>query len=139
MRADEPLRVARLANQDYGKHEVKEAPLAAAGLTVADVSAFWAAQDFDVGLPNMSGKTMHGNCDLCFLKGGNQVLSLIREKPSRALWWIQQEKNAQTAGSGAGGWFRKDRPSYQAMYDMAMNHGELFPFDDALTDCGCTD
>ncbi|WP_298402776.1 phosphoadenosine phosphosulfate reductase family protein [Janthinobacterium sp.] len=139
MRADEPVRVARLANQDYGKHEVKEAPLAAAGLTVADVSAFWAAQDFDLGLPNMSGKTMHGNCDLCFLKGGNQVLSLIREKPSRALWWIQQEKNAQTAGSGAGGWFRKDRPSYQAMYDMAMNHGELFPFDDALTDCGCTD
>lgn len=117
MRADEPLRVARLANQDYGKHEVKEAPLAVAGLTVADVSAFWAEQDFDLGLPNMSGKTMHGNCDLCFLKGGNQVLSLIREKPSRALWWIQQEKNAQTAGSG-GAYQRCTRPASSCFRQM---------------------
>jgi len=139
LRADEPHRVARLSNQDYGKHETKEAPLAAAGVSVEAVGRFWASQPFDLRLPNMDGTTMHGNCDLCYLKGGNQVLSLIREKPERAIWWIEQERRCQELGTGAGGWFRKDRPSYQRMYDMAMNHGELFPFNDMLTACACTD
>lgn len=143
-RADEPKRVARLDAKDDGRFESKEAPMATAGLTKADVAAFWAAQDFDLALPNMGGTTMHGNCDLCFLKGINQKLSLIREKPERALWWIAAEARVKSSAApvGGGGWFRKDAPSYQAMYDMAMNHGELFPFDvdgDDLVDCGCTD
>jgi hypothetical protein len=138
LRADEQHRVARLANQDC-KNETKEAPLAAVGVAVEEVGRFWAAQPFDLLLPNMGGTTMHGNCDLCYLKGANQVLSLIRERPERAVWWIAQEQRAQDLGSGAGGWFRKDRPSYQRMYDIAMTHGELFPFEDTLTACACTD
>lgn len=143
MRADEPRRVARLSNQDYGSHETKEAPLAMVGVDKGAVGRFWKEQSFDLALPNMDGITMHGNCDLCFLKGGNQKLALIREKPERALWWIEQEKGKHMEHReqpiGGGGWFRKDAPSYQAMYDMAMGHGELFPFEDTLTDCGCTD
>lgn len=142
LRADEPVRVARLSNQDYGSHEQKEAPLAVAGVSVGDVGRFWAEQPFDLRLPNMDGRTMHGNCDLCFLKGGNQVLSLIREKPERATWWIEMEATARQSSKRAGGGavFRKDRPSYQAMFDMATKHGELFPFEDTLTACdSCTD
>lgn len=142
LRADEQRRVARLGNQDYGKHETKEAPLARVGVAKADVGRFWAAQPFDLRLPNMNGTTMHGNCDLCYLKGGNQVLALIREKPSRAIWWIEQEKAVNSSGAvtGRGGLFRSDRPSYQQMYDMATNHGELFAFEDeSLIDCACTD
>jgi 3'-phosphoadenosine 5'-phosphosulfate sulfotransferase (PAPS reductase)/FAD synthetase len=142
LRADEQRRVAKIGNQDYGKHETKEAPLARAGIAVAEVGQFWTAQPFDLMLPNMNGVTMHGNCDLCYLKGLNQKVTLIREKPERAIWWIAAEASVQSSGqaTGDGARFRKDQPSYQQMYDMAVNHGELFPFDDEpLADCACTD
>lgn len=70
IRADEQRRFAKIGNQDYGKHEEKCAPLGTTGITKEDVGAFWRKQSFDLGLPNNNGVTMHGNCDLCFLKGG---------------------------------------------------------------------
>ena len=63
MRADEQRRAAKI--QDKSR-----IPLVAAGITKEDVGAFWRSQPFDLGLPNNNGVTMHGNCDLCFLKGG---------------------------------------------------------------------
>lgn len=142
IRADEPRRVAKLGNQDYGKHEQRFAPLATAGITAKHVGKFWEGHTFDLGLPNINGTTMHGNCDLCFLKGGKQVYSLIREQPSRALWWMKQEAKIQSAGTatGDGARFRSDRPSYARMYEAAMNQGEMFDFDDdPIEDCACTD
>lgn len=144
IRADEQRRVAKLAARRGAEtpDECAIAPLADAGITVADVGAFWKAQPFDLGLPNMNGRTMHGNCDLCFLKGADQVLALIREKPSRALWWIEQEKRVEslTKFKGDGARFRNDRPSYRQMHDMALNHGELFAWGDDPIECiGCTD
>lgn len=142
IRADEPVRVAKLGNQDYGKYETKEAPLVRAGITRAHVGAFWDAQPFDLQLKGVNGVTMEGNCDLCFLKGAKQVFSLIRKHPPAAIWWIKQENSVQSSGqaTGDGARFRKDRPSYQQMYDMAMNHGELFDFEDEAIECiGCTD
>ena len=43
-------------------------PLAEASVTVRDVSAFWQAQPFDLELLTVNGRTLEGNCDLCFLK-----------------------------------------------------------------------
>lgn len=143
MRADEPRRVAKLCNQDYGGHELKVAPLASDGVTVAQVGQFWAANEFDLRLPTRNGKTMHGNCDLCFLKGGSQVQSLIREKPERALWWMEQEAKAANFAEriNANGFrFRIDRPSYADMYRFAISQGELLSFaDEPIEDCACTD
>ncbi|MEB3214604.1 MAG: phosphoadenosine phosphosulfate reductase family protein [Leptolyngbyaceae bacterium] len=145
IRADEERRLAKMRARGRSTETPDEtpcAPLGDAGITVADVGAFWASNDFDLRLPNMNGKTMHGNCDLCFLKGGDQVLALIRERPERALWWMQQEGSIQSAGKfkGDGARFRSDRPSYAEMHRMATQHGELFSFDDeALQDCACTD
>lgn len=65
MRADEQRRAAKI--QDKSR-----IPLVTAGITKEDVGAFWRAQPFDLGLPNNNGVTMHGNCDLCFLKGGGK-------------------------------------------------------------------
>jgi hypothetical protein len=61
MRADEQRRAAKIADKS-------RIPLVTAGITKEDVGAFWRAQPFDLGLPNNNGVTMHGNCDLCFLK-----------------------------------------------------------------------
>ena len=100
IRADEPRRVAKLANQDYGKHEEKYAPLAVAGIGVETVGQFWKGQPFDLKHPSENGRSRHTNCDLCFLKPADQILSLIREEPKRAIWWMAQESIAKAAGAG---------------------------------------
>lgn len=145
IRADEQRRIAKIKARGRSTESARETmltPLNDAGVTSVDVGAFWAACDFDLRLPNMNGRTLHGNCDLCFLKGGDQVLSLIREKPERAAWWIEQEGRIASAGKfrGDGARFRADRPSYLEMHRMATQHGELFPFsDEAIEDCACTE
>lgn len=144
IRADEERRLAKMRARGRSTETPDEtpiAPLGDAGITVADVGAFWRLNDFDLALPNANGRTMHGNCDLCFLKGGGQVLSLVRERPERAIWWAKQEERIQSAGAfrGDGARFRKDRPSYASMYQLALQHGELFAFDEAIEDCACTD
>lgn len=141
IRADEPRRVAKISNSGRAAFE-RVAPLATAGVSAGHVGDFWNRQPFDLRLPNMNGKTMHGNCDLCFLKSADQVLSLIRENPKRAIWWMEQESRIHSAGQikGDAGRFRSDRPSYAEMHRMATKHGELFAFDDEpLQDCMCTE
>lgn len=142
LRADEERRLskARARTTQETSSESLVYPLAEAGTTKYVVSAFWKAMPFDLMLPDNSGITMHGNCDLCFKKGA-RVQSLIREKPERALWWISQEGKFSGVTHSTGNRFRIDRPSYQQMYDAAMNQQEIFAFDDdeALQDCACTD
>lgn len=141
IRADEPKRVAKLgdsARKEFGRY----APLALAGIVAADVGKFWSGNDFDLRLPNLNGKTAHGNCDLCFLKGLHQKVSLIREQPSRAKWWIEQERRVTSKGQidGDAGLFRMDQPSYADMHRFATSHDEMFPFpENDLQDCACTD
>jgi len=140
-RSDEPSRVAKLSIPSSEPFE-RYAPLASMGITAADVGNFWSEQGFDLKLPNMNGKTMHGNCDLCFLKGAGQTLSLISEKPSLADWWIAQESRAfsEKEAIAKTGKFRKDRPSYFEIKQMAVSQGDFYGYEDVeLADCGCTD
>lgn len=145
IRADEERRLAKMRARGRSTETPDEtpcAPMGDAGVTAMDVGYFWSACDFDLRLPSLNGRTHHGNCDLCFLKGASQVLSLIREEPRRAIWWIEQEATIQSAGKfkNDGARFRSDRPSYAEMHRMATHHGELFAFDDTgLEDCACTD
>jgi 3'-phosphoadenosine 5'-phosphosulfate sulfotransferase (PAPS reductase)/FAD synthetase len=141
IRADEPRRLAKIGNQDYGKHEEKCAPLGRAGITAEDVGKFWAENTFDLGLPNFNGKTFHGNCDLCFLKGYPQTLSLIQEKPERAVWWAKMEAQTRSTGEfkGDGARFRKDRPSYADMMNFAKTQGDMFGSSEESIACFCGD
>ena len=131
MRADEPRRAAKIADKS-------RIPLWSAGVTKEDVGAFWRAQPFDLELPNNNGVTMHGNCDLCFLKGGAQVLSLIAEKPSRAVWWAKMEALA-LASKPSGAVFRSDRPSYSAMAKFASDQSDMFDPKEEAISCFCGD
>lgn len=137
IRADEPARVARIRARGTSTEDADESmlmPLAAAGTRKADVGAFWQRQPFDLKLPNIGGITKHGNCVLCFLKPGAQVLSLIREEPARAIWWIRMETEAQnhlTEKRNPDGWrFRNDRPSYAQMHAFALAQADLFASND---------
>lgn len=133
IRADEQRRAAKIDRE--------RTPLVTDRITKADVGNFWKQQPFDLKLPNNNGVTMHGNCDLCFLKPAHQILSLIREKPSRADWWIQAEMSVQTSDKsfGDGGRFRKDRPSYAQMKQYALAQTEMFDMNEEGIACFCGD
>jgi 3'-phosphoadenosine 5'-phosphosulfate sulfotransferase (PAPS reductase)/FAD synthetase len=133
MRADEPRRAAKVGRA--------RAPLAAAGVTATDVGRFWATNDFDLGLPNMNGRTMHGNCDLCFLKPAAQVQALIAEKPERAVWWARMEREIPALGRTTvdGSVFRMDRPGYARMAAIAADQRDLFDPNEEAIACFCGD
>jgi 3'-phosphoadenosine 5'-phosphosulfate sulfotransferase (PAPS reductase)/FAD synthetase len=131
MRADEQRRAAKIEDKS-------RIPLVTAGITKEDVGAFWRSQPFDLGLPNNNGVTMHGNCDLCFLKGGAQVLSLITEKPERAVWWAKMEALA-LASKPSGAVFRSDRPSYASMLQFSKEQTNLFDPNEEAIACFCGD
>ena len=131
MRADEQRRAAKIADKS-------RIPLVAAGVTKETVGEFWRNQSFDLELPNMNGVTMHGNCDLCFLKGGSQVLSLIAEKPERGVWWAKMEALA-LASKPSGARFRKDRPGYSEMIEFAKNQVDMFDPTEETIACFCGD
>jgi 3'-phosphoadenosine 5'-phosphosulfate sulfotransferase (PAPS reductase)/FAD synthetase len=131
MRADEQRRAAKIADKS-------RIPLVADGVTKETVGAFWRNQAFDLELPNINGVTYHGNCDLCFLKGGSQVLSLIAEKPERAIWWAKMEALALAlASKPSGAVFRSDRPSYASMLKFSADQRDMFDPDEETIACFC--
>lgn len=141
IRADEPRRVAKFRSNPHPetKHETICLPLATSNVSSKNVGKFWAEQNFDLNLPNINGKTMHGNCDLCMLKPKAQILSLIQEKPERALWWIKQEQEAAKRCSGDGKYFAIDRPNYLQMYEYAKEQVDMFDTDEESISCFCGD
>jgi len=132
IRADEPRRSAKIPRD--------RTPLVTAGVGKEEIGEFWKRQPFDLELPNFNGVTYHGNCDLCFLKGESQTRSLIAEKPERALWWAKMEALALALASKPdGARFRKDRDSYQSMYNYALNQVPMFDNPDESIACFCGD
>ena len=133
IRADEMRRAAKM--------DRSRTPLVTAGITKQDISEFWKQQSFDLELPNMNGVTMHGNCDLCFLKPVHQIVSLIREKPERADWWIKMENHARSSSKtyGDGARFRKDRPSYAELKKFAEQQLDMFDQQEEALPCFCGD
>ncbi len=142
LRADEPARVAKVRAEPSGgtKGVERRVPLADAGITKQDVARFWASHDFDLELPNHGGSTPWGNCDLCFLKHSATVISLIAEKPSRAVWWAAKEHSITNPSIENGGTFRSDRPSYAQMLAFTQSQRDAFGHaDDGIECVGCTD
>ena len=129
LRADEMHRVARIKASNEGKRDVI-CPLATAGVTKRDVAAFWQRQNFDLDLPNVNGRTPHGNCDLCFLKPIATVRAIMRDIPSAADWWVGQERLV-------GARWRKDWPSYAHIAANVDASADLFAEDGRATECFC--
>ena len=126
LRYDEPRRVADSKNNSQ-KH-VNIAPLYEAKVTNEDVLEYWSKSNFDLQLPSIDGKTVAGNCDLCFLKGTKSIINILREKPDLANWWIDKEKEKP---------FRNDR-SYIKLVDLSKK--DFDPgIDDTTYTCFCHD
>ena len=131
LRYDEARRATKIADK-------RRIPLYTAGVTVQHIGEFWDKQAFNLELPTYKGRTLAGNCDLCFLKPMNQVATLIAEKPERAIWWAQMEALA-LASRPDGATFRKDRPSYASMVQFTLQQISIFDQDEEGIACFCGD
>ena len=120
VRADEQYRAVKMKD--------KWVPLVKAGITKQDVLNFWSNNFFDLQLP-MNG--FYSNCDLCFMKPVSQIVSMIQEKPERAIWWAKQEELAK-------GRFSKDRPQYSDIMKFAETQTDFFGNDETIP-CFCGD
>ena len=141
IRADEQRRVAKIKARGHSTGTVKETmllPLADAGIALSHIDEFWKSQPFHLELPTINGRTLAGNCDLCFLKAGNQVQTLIAEKPERAVWWARMEALA-LASKPSGAVFRSDRPSYASMAAFARDQRDMFDENEEAIACFCGD
>lgn len=125
VRSDEPRRLVKLRQRGL------LIPLADANVTQDDVQLFWKSQPFNLGLSFRDGVTPLGNCDLCFLKGPNQIMGLIKDSPDRAVWWAQQEAAIKAT-------FRSDRPSYGQMHRFLTDQADMFSKEGGV-DCFCGD
>jgi len=125
VRADEPRRIGKLRARGL------LIPLADDKVTQADVQSFWSKQPFDLGLKFRDGITALGNCDLCFLKGPQQIMALVKDKPERAAWWANQER-------AIGATFRSDRPSYREIHQFMDQQADMFNAEGGA-ECFCGD
>jgi len=147
IRADEQRRVSKIRARGHSTETTKETmlmPLADAQISVDDINAFWAQQPFNLELSTFNGRTLAGNCDLCFLKHSAIVMSLIAEKPQRAVWWAKQEHSITNQKITNGGTFRSDRPSYAQMLAFTQAQADAFGHlaaeaEDGIECIGCTD
>lgn len=141
IRADEQRRVAKIRARGHSTESVREMmcmPLADAGVTVQDVAAFWRNQPFDLELLTVNGRTLEGNCDLCFLKPRAQRLALIKARPEAAVWWMRME-SLNLASRPSGARFRADGPTYADLARFAADQRDLFDADDEPLACFCGD
>lgn len=144
IRADEPRRAVKIRHRkstSESKWATMIMPLADAGVGVQDVTDFWSSQPFDLMLPTINGRTLEGNCDLCFLKGAKQVYPIIASDRPKAEWWARMESSVVSGGkfTGDGAWFRSDRPSYQQMLDYSDTQFDMFADHDEAIACFCGD
>ena len=140
LRYDEPKRVAKQRKQnDSGKNKwTSLVPLYDNKVMVEDVALFWEKNEFDLKLPNHSGKTLAGNCDLCFLKGTRTLIKLIKEKPELADWWIEQEQKISKPDEDIAT-FNKSR-SYTDLVELArLDAKQISMFEDDTRSCFCHD
>jgi 3'-phosphoadenosine 5'-phosphosulfate sulfotransferase (PAPS reductase)/FAD synthetase len=151
IRADEPRRVASQLGKTGKDGQIIDLPLAKAGVTNDDVLKWWDQQPFQLLLPIVNGATLHGNCDLCPMKSRKKLLQCLKEDPSSADWWIEQERNmtARIAdiprrdnGRELRDRFFKTGESYRDLLDLALSPSvqiDIFGDDHASIDCACTD
>tara|TARA_B100000963_G_C22068699_1_gene427121 strand:- start:70 stop:516 length:447 start_codon:yes stop_codon:yes gene_type:complete len=134
LRYDEPRRAISARNANYQVWE-NIVPLYDAQVTNEDVLEFWQKHNFDLQLNSIGGKTIAGNCDLCFLKSTQSITALLREKPDLADWWIDQESKF---GNQSGAKFRRDR-DYIQLVELSKQGDMLIANDISTETCFCHD
>jgi hypothetical protein len=106
---------------------------------------WWSRQCFDLKL-----KDYEGNCDLCFKKSVRKRLTLIKEDPNIAAWWLEMENKYSTdkvprfdlrTNISMEELLEKSKQPFrtiQDQYELSKTQAVLFDEDlDIETDCFC--
>lgn len=132
IRHDEPERIV--------KHPDVIMPLNENKISHRMVREFWSKQPFDLQL-----RDYEGNCDLCHLKSRRKRLTILKENPEKAKWWIDQER--KTNSEFERGWpvekllKRAIEGKFYPVVDQLIvdqNNPQLFG-DDLQLNCFCGD
>jgi len=84
-RFDEPLRVSK--HKEQWKKVVTKFPLFEDKITKYIILDFFKKKPYDLEIPSILG-----NCDLCFMKGKNAIISILASYPELADKWIADEE-----------------------------------------------
>jgi len=144
IRSDEQRRVAKMRGQTGANHKRPWigdylTPLADAGVVSTHVGEFWEKQPFNLQTPMYNGKSFHSNCDLCFHKPVAQLVSLIQEKPERAVWWVEMESYAKDNFAKSVIHFSRDHPTYETMAKYSSQQKDMFDPNEEAIACFCGD
>jgi hypothetical protein len=132
IRADEAHRI----NRKVAKEEKLIYPLT--DIIQVDkrfIDTWWDKQDFNLNLPHYLG-----NCDLCFKKSLNKLITIVREEPGRLRWWHEMERKYKSAGAGSGDrTFYRGHRSAKDIDALATASPTFFnnPEFEVETDCFC--
>lgn len=88
-RADEPQRVLKAKKR--WKQVVTSYPLYEKGVTKEQINEYWSKKAYTLEIPSILG-----NCTLCFMKGKNAILAILREYPELAEPWIEDESKSKS-------------------------------------------
>lgn len=124
-RADEERRINNY--KQMFKKVIPKFPLFEMGITKEDVNQYWLSKNYTLEAPSILG-----NCDLCFLKGKNAIITILQHYPELANKWIADKRSV-------GSTYFKDI-SYQQMLNIAQKQLTLFDLKDQLPmySCSCT-
>ena len=85
-RYDEPIRVKR--RKQIWKKVIDKFPLYEDKIDKKIIDNYWNNKNYTLEIP-----AILGNCTLCFMKGKNAIISILREYPHLADEWIKDENN----------------------------------------------
>lgn len=129
LRADEAGRVANRKGKEPDPRYDLAFPLHAAGVTRADVLAWWARQPFDL-------RARESNCDLCFMKGQALRLATLQREPHLADWWAERERERDATFVSP----KREPGGYAMMVKVARRITlPLFSDESEGVSCACTD
>ena len=133
-RYDEPKRVKN--RKQVFKNVIDVFPLYDDLITKERINHFWRTKPYTLEIPSILG-----NCTLCFMKGKDAILAILREYPELANDWINDEEmSEQINGKGNGRTYFKDTTIKQ-LRDLAQNNlFKDYPLDkiDFQYKCACT-
>jgi 3'-phosphoadenosine 5'-phosphosulfate sulfotransferase (PAPS reductase)/FAD synthetase len=86
-RADEQRRV--LSHKEKFKKVKTLFPLNQRGITKEMVNEYWSKKSYNLDIPHILG-----NCDLCFMKGKDAIITILSQYPELADKWIKDEEES---------------------------------------------
>jgi len=134
-RFDEKRRVDNYENK-Y-KNTIPKFPLYEQKINKEMVNQYWLTKPYILEIPSILG-----NCDLCFLKGKDNIIKILQLYPELAEKWIKDEE----LSNNYNGKKKKGNDSYiqgikyKDLLSIAKNQKSLFDLDEALPSysCSCT-